>query len=200
MEKKVCIMMALSGESPETLLWINKYKQIHFVEIGVGLFEVSHRFSQNVEFILKEQMPVILAGTAGSFISSDKKQISLSNSFSLLKDSREEIPGIVDASWATKSFLADCRHDLLDVPVYSTFGISVSSALKDSMSGHWENMEAGVLSYLCYRNQIPFEALLYCTNFIGPQSRVEWKKEQALSGVEIAQCLKSILSCYLDLR
>jgi len=166
---------------------------LEFHTCGVGLFESSYGFSNLLHSNARPDA-VLLAGTAGSRDSGHIFKISLSNFFINTRFSFEEIPEFIPESWTTLPIdgLQSIPH-MLNVPVYSSFGISKSfDHFSNTMNNAWENMEALSLSYICYKMKIPFAALLCCTNQICPEGRNQWKQNYKKAGEILFKTLNSL--------
>jgi len=172
-----------------------KANNVRCFETGIGLFQA--QFTLNM--LLTQYAPperVILAGTAGSFFRDDIFKLKHSHYFSLPHSCNEELPDFLEKEWQTipaieNTFEKNRDNDL--VTLFSTFGISVSAENFRFKKGiFWENMEALSLSYTCYKNKIPFSALICCTNQIGPDARVQWKVNFQKAGVILNDGLKKL--------
>jgi len=195
--KNLWIISADKKEIPliDVFLKENKYTdfQIDHHTCGVGLFESYFQFMNLLNTCIPPDV-VCLAGSAGSPYAADIFKTTLSNQFINPQFNFEELPEFLPAQWTTGIIESPVfSNDLLNVPVYSTFGISNSNDhIKDSMAGAWENMEALSLSYICMKKQIPFMALLCCTNQICPEGRKQWKQNYEKAGLILIDQLKKV--------
>ena len=176
MNSNVFILMADSRESPNIITEIENVPNFKYHEMGVGLFEASFRFSNIMNVIKEEKARVLLLGTAGSKSLDDVGSLSLSHQYHILPGIGEEIPDLVLKQWENETWLDSSKLGFLNQKIYASFGISIESNNYPENINSWENMEASIISYLCYKNQIPFQALLYCTNQIGPRGRIQWRE------------------------
>jgi nucleoside phosphorylase len=200
--KKIWIIAADRKEIPgiDLLLKNNTPSawNMEFHTCGIGLFESFYGLTSLLNIAANEKKPpdaVLLAGTAGSPNAEDLFKISLANQFVNPQFNFEELPEFLPRRWAT--FAIDgikTPNKVLSVPVYSAFGVSkTGDHLSDSMSGAWENMEALSLSYACLKRQIPFMALLCCTNQICPDGRKQWRQNYQKAGEILFETLKILL-------
>lgn len=175
---------------------LQKYPRLRFFEIGVGMMEAAFRFPALLEKIRAEKSRgVLLAGSAGSIGVDEKGDVALCHDFAmpLLRD--EEIPEFLESSWSSESFSGvdtglknSQATDLPGRRVYGSFGVSLDpERYRQEAKGGWENMEAAMVSYLCLKNSIPFEALLYCTNRVSFDGRNEWNQNYRQAGVVLRE-------------
>jgi|GEM_PF-1954822 len=208
--KKLWIVAADKKEIPRVDELLNKIpasfkNAVEFHECGIGLFESAWRFGDILETSAREnRLPdgVILAGTAGSPNAEDIFKINLAEEFINPRFVFEELPEFLPDRWKTTpvEFPAGINPqnlrpgDFVHVPVYSAFGISKGvDHLAPSMAGAWENMEALSLSYACHKRQIPFMALLCCTNQICPEGRAQWRQNYLKAGELLFEALSATL-------
>lgn len=212
--KKIWIIAADKKEIPRIDVLLKnfssfKYK-VEFQECGIGLFESFSRFATLLDTAAnakKKPDAVLLVGTGGSPDADHVFKIALTNLFINPRFDFEELPEFLPRQWTTdpidelnEVFLDKAEAQnlfpdaLLNIPVYSTFGISKSADHLDrSMAGAWENMEALSLSYTCHKRQIPFMALLCCTNQICPDGRKQWQKNYQRAGEILFDALSKLL-------
>ncbi|MDH4262756.1 MAG: hypothetical protein OEV78_06920 [Spirochaetia bacterium] len=209
--KTIWIIAADKKEIPGIDLILNKNSakyNLKFYTCGIGLFESFYVFTTLLNQTSQVHQPdgILLAGTSGSPNAEDIFKLNLTNRFLNPQFNVEELPEFLPVEWITKDiddFTGDIGNhpynrlnltiDFLNTPVYSTFGISKTvHHLTPAMSGAWENMEALSLSYICMKRQIPFIALLCCTNQICPDGRKQWKQNYIKAGEILFKALNNL--------
>jgi len=168
--------------------------KIEFHTCGIGLWESFFNFTNLVNNNGRPDA-IWLLGTAGSPRAEDIFKIGVSHHFLNTRFTDEELPDFLPATWETgKSPLFKKPEGALAISLYSTFGISLSTRhFEKNMAGAWENMEALSLSYVCYKNEIPFMAMVCCTNQICSEGRMQWKRNFLVAGEKLVQALKKLL-------
>ncbi|MES0489050.1 MAG: hypothetical protein ABUK01_03600 [Leptospirales bacterium] len=187
---KKWVMMASRKESPSLVELIEKSDGYAFHEIGIGLFESMYNFQS----LLAEETPdeVILAGSGGAFLSIDMLTPAISYDFSMPQNRMEEIPEFLKQKWQTQP--PEKMPNLKQIHVFSEFGVTISAdRFSTDVNQSWENMEAGGISYICHKKDIPFATILCCTNLIGPGGRKQWKQNHEKAGEILTEELRSII-------
>ena len=179
---------------------LKKFPRLRFFEIGVGMMATAFRFPELLLKMRDEPGAVLLAGSAGSIGDDRRGETALVHLFGMPPLTKEELPEIMESLWSSEPFLdpsdlPGSMKELCTLRVYASFGVSVDSdRYRAGIEGGWENMEAAMVSYLCRENSIPFQALLYCTNRVGPEGRKEWAENYQKGAGVLRQKIEELLS------
>jgi len=165
---------------------------IDYSAVGVGLFESQVNLSM-MGLTRQNCRGVVLAGTAGSQLEADLFKTALVDHFFIPEGIGEVLPDFITDRWGTIGFLEAKEGLRSDVQVFSSNGLTRDPKRFSVLPlTSWENMEAAGLSYYCYRMGIPFHALLYCTNTLSDNGRMQWRENHQHAGEVLLQKLQQL--------
>lgn len=198
------VLLAHPMEIPDYENFINfcKNNNLAHTIIGVGANACICNFPA---WLQKNPKPdwVLLLGTAGVLGKGNALlKIYKVNSFCLPPYRFEQYPEIIEKTWTTAIPEILSNALMNSGTAFSGSGISVSmrhlkkTLLINPKKGNLEqsfaileNMEVGPISYICYKEKIPFAAVLCSTNIIGRDGRDQWKKNYREAGRKLSETL-----------
>ncbi|MDH5716102.1 MAG: hypothetical protein OEZ22_00520 [Spirochaetia bacterium] len=189
LQNKTWIVLAHKKEIPG----IDKLiKKNNIFIIGVGIYESFFNFTR---LLLKNKLKpnrVILLGTAGSINKSDIDEIGITSKFEYPNEKDIEIPEFINKEWECKPAIK-INLKIEDLIAFSSFGITKRVTkyqfTNKNKYKYWENMEASTIGYICRKENIPFSAILYCTNILNKNARSDWKKNYEKAGKKLKEIL-----------
>jgi nucleoside phosphorylase len=165
--------------------------------LGVGQFDSLAEFARLTA--IQKPGGVLLAGTCGSTEKTDIFAIFQCQHFALPSIPQEELPEFLPRKVQTAEAVG--FSSLRRATVLQNHGLSLDAGKFTQNTGYippeypkpvLENMEAASLALYCYKQGIPFTALLCVTNAIGADGRVQWKENFRAAGEKLATLLSSL--------
>lgn len=139
-------------------------------------------------------------GTAGCLAGEERHRIYCVQHFAYPSIIGEELPEFLPRAFVSTPVSG--LGEFFPATVVQNHGVSLD-AEKFLQNTHYvppqypcpilENMEAASLAWLCNQWELPFSALLYTTNTIGPDARTQWKEHYSTAGEKLAALLRGVL-------